>query len=62
MDQEAAVKWARFINRTVGLRESFYFAFPEQSIRAVQFKRISLRLKYQPGTDGGGDQAFWRNL
>ena len=36
MDQDAAVKRARFIDRTVGLRESFYFAYPEQTMRAVQ--------------------------
>ena len=36
MDKDAAVKRARFIDRTVGLRESFYFAYPEQKIRAVQ--------------------------
>ena len=36
MDRDAAVKRARFIDRTVGLRESFYFAYPEQVIRAVQ--------------------------
>ena len=36
MDKDAQVKRARFIDRTVGLRESFYFAYPEQQIRAVQ--------------------------
>ena len=36
MDQDAAVKRARFIDKIVGLRESFYFAFPEQAMRAVQ--------------------------
>ena len=36
MDKDSAVKRARFIDKTVGLRESFYFAYPEQVIRAVQ--------------------------
>ena len=36
MDQDALVKRARFIDKTVGLRESFSFAYPAQIIRAVQ--------------------------
>ena len=36
MDQDALVKRARFIDKTVGLRESFSFAYPAQTIRAVQ--------------------------
>ena len=36
MDQDAAVKRARFIDNTIGIRESFAFAYPDQVIRAVQ--------------------------
>ena len=36
MDQDAATKRARFIDRTVKLRDSFWFATPELVIRAVQ--------------------------
>ena len=36
MDQDAAVKRARFIDKTIGIRESFSFAYPDQVIRAVQ--------------------------
>ena len=36
MDQDALVKRARFIDKTIGIRESFSFAFPSQVMRAVQ--------------------------
>ena len=36
MDQDAMVKRARFIDKTVGIREAFSFAYPCQVIRAVQ--------------------------
>ena len=36
MDHDALVKRARFIDKTIGIRESFSFAFPSQVIRAVQ--------------------------
>ena len=36
MDQDALVKRARFIDKTVGIRESFSFAYPAHVMRAVQ--------------------------
>ena len=36
MDQDALVKRARFIDKTIGIRESFSFAYPDQIMRAVQ--------------------------
>ena len=36
MDHDAMSKRARFIDKTVGLREAFSFAYPGQVIRAVQ--------------------------
>ena len=35
MDQDSVVKRARFIERSVSIRESFYFAFPEQTLKAI---------------------------
>ena len=34
-DQDSVVKRARFIERSVSIRESFYFAFPEQTLKAI---------------------------
>jgi hypothetical protein len=36
MDQDPIDKRARFIDKTVGLRESFSFAYPAKIIKAVQ--------------------------
>ena len=36
MEDDAAVKRAKFIDKTVGLREAFSFAHPEQILRAVE--------------------------
>ena len=36
MDQDALVKRARFIDKTIGIREAFSFAYPDQVMRAVQ--------------------------
>ena len=36
MEQDSVVKRAKFIDKTVGLRESFYFANPDHVMRAVQ--------------------------
>ena len=36
MDHDAAIKRAKFIDKTVELRETFSFAYPEQILRAVQ--------------------------
>ena len=36
MDQDSLVKRARFIDKTVGIRESFSFAYPAQIMKAVQ--------------------------